>query len=209
MDELFGVQEGGVSCFSLTTPELIKLKLQCVEAVAPNEISKYKFVSAGISTKHLVRSKGVLVEYQTLSQKAQYTYIYNKLNNHEFFSFSRAFIIFEQTKLGNIHFHAVLYALENDHDIRAEFYDCFGIKKGKSVRHFIDIKEINDMKGMIDYLFNKKEKDYEAVDQRLFKPLKGIKLPKGFPKSGEVVPTVQGTIQDKLALLKQSFTIEL
>lgn len=175
--ELFIAPEPVVSCFSLTTGDSIRLKLDCVEAVAPNEISKYKFVSVGMPTKHLVRSKGVLVEYQTLSQKAQYTYIYNKLNNHEFFSFNSAYIIFEQTKLGNIHFHAVLYALENDHDIRAEFYDCFGIKKGKSVRHFIDIKEINDMPGLLDYLFNKKEKDYEKVDNTIFRPLKSTPRP--------------------------------
>lgn len=174
MEALFGLPEGGVSGFSLTTPALIKLKLECVEAVAPNEISKYRFISVGMPTKHLVRSKGVLVEYQTLSQKAQYEYIYNKLCNYEFFTFSSAYVIFEQTKLGNIHFHAVITALDNDHDIRADFYDCFGIKKGKSVRHFIDVQLIKDMKGLIDYLFNKNLKDYESVDQIKFKPLKGL-----------------------------------
>lgn len=172
----FSDVEGGVSGFSLTTPALFKLKLECVEAVAPSEISKYKFISVGMPTKHLVRSKGLLVEYQTLSQKLQYEFIYNKLNTHEFFSFSSALVLFEQTKLGNIHFHAVVKVLEIDHDIRAEFYDCFGIKKGKSVRHFIDIQPVTDMKGLLEYLFNKNEKNYESVDQTRFKPLKSIPI---------------------------------
>lgn len=193
--ELFNKPEGGVSCFSLTTPDSIRLKLDCVEAVAPNELLKYKFVSVGMPTKHLVRNKGVLVEYQTLSQKAQYTYIYNRLNNHEFYSFSSAYIIFEQTKLGNIHFHAILYALENDHDIRAEFYDCFGIKKGKSVRHFIDIKDIDDMPGLIDYLFNKNEKDYEKVDNLIFKPLKSTPRPPPKVEKIEVISDNSMTIE--------------
>lgn len=167
---------GGVCGFSQTTPELFEQKMKCIAEAGPSDFSKYRFVSVGMPSKLLVKRKGVMVEYQILSQREQYEFIYNKLNNKEFYSFNSALILFEQTKSANIHFHAFMHVLENDHDIKAEFYDCFDIRKGKNVRHFIDIQPIRDMKGLINYLFNKDVKAYENVDQSKFKPLKSIAL---------------------------------
>lgn len=168
----FSDVEGGVCGFSQTTPGLFKQKLEIMKELNPEQILKYKFVSVGFPTKLLVRKRGVLVEYQTLKQREQYDYIYNKLNNYQFLSFNSAYVLFEQTKIGNLHIHLVVNALESDHDLKAEFYDCFDIKKGKNVRHFIDVQDIRDPSGLIEYLFNKDVKSYETVNQSIFKPLR-------------------------------------
>lgn len=174
--------KGGVSVFSLTTPEYCKEYMQGVQLLPANQLSKYKFISVGFSTKHpvkIMRHKKPLqtVEYQTLKQKEQYDYVWQSLNIYEFETFDEGFIIFEQTKLGNVHFHLVVKALASTHDICAEFYDCFNIKRGKPLRHFIKIEDISDAKGLQEYLFSKKEKDYEVLPYEWNKPIKITRKP--------------------------------
>lgn len=166
--------EGGVCGFSQTTPDFVKQHIQSLKSLGPEQVLKYRFVSVGMPTKLLVRKKGVLVEYQTLKQKEQYEFIYNKLNNYEFLSFNSAYVIFEQTYTANIHFHMIIKSIEPDHDVKAEFFDCFEIKKGKNVRHFIDVQDIKDPEGLLNYMFNKDVKSYEHIDQTIFKPLRAI-----------------------------------
>lgn len=189
--------EGFVCGFSQTIPGLFKQKLEIMKELGPEQILKYKFVSIGIPTKLLVRKRGVLVEYQTLKQREQYDFIYNKLDNYQFWSFNSAYVMFEQTKLANIHCHLVVNALESDHDLKAEFYDCFEIKKGKNVRHFIDVQDVRDPEGLLNYLFNKDVKSYENVDQSIFKPLRS------HTKVFDKVEVVQDTISNS------SLSIEL
>lgn len=175
--------------FSHTTPDFCKKFLLSYEqgacryidlGVKSEEIPKLYFVSAGFSNKHKVKisdsmnraQKTITVEYQCLKQLQQYQYICKKLNLYEFSTFTAGFIYFETTFEGNIHFHGVVVSDFNKQCIKAEFLDCFGIKKGIEASYTIHIQSIKDCKNISDYLFNKQEKKYEEVNQQLFKPLR-------------------------------------
>lgn len=179
MELLVGVS-GVVVSFSQTTENWAKTYL----ANIPSPLVGYYFVSAGIPSALKVDTSRGNVEYQTLKQRAQYDFIYKKLCSHEFDSFTEGFVMIEQTKLGSLHFHCVVKALDsNKHDIRADFFCAFGMTKGKNLKYSFKVDEVTNIIGLTDYLFNKKEKSYEKVDSIIFKPLKiySHKLMKSLP----------------------------
>lgn len=165
--------------FSQTTRDFCEKKLR--EYVLDDETHfvevddmdhKLWFVSFNFATKHKVRSNVGPVEYQVLKQKQQYDYIYRKLCSHEFTTLAGGFIYFEQTLDGNIHFHGVIPSRYSKQCMKAEFLDCFGIKKGPEASYACNIKEVTDLNNLFEYLFNKQKKKYEEVDSQIFKPLK-------------------------------------
>lgn len=166
MELIVGVSEV-VVFFSQTTEGRVKQWL----ADIPTNPEGYYFVSAGLPTTHKIKTKLGMVEYQTMKQKEQYNYLIKMLSNYEFDSFSEGIIIFEQTKIGNLHFHAVVKATGHYQNIRADFFSCFGLKRGPSLKHSLRIDPVKDLSGLIDYLFNKDKKSYEKVCPILFKPL--------------------------------------
>lgn len=130
------------------------------------------FVSFNFSTKHKVLTNKGPIEYQCLKQLQQYDYIYKRLCSHEFTTLAEGFIVFEQTLDGNIHFHALVPSRFSKQCIKAEFLDCFNIKKGAEATYSCNIKTVTDLNNIYEYLFHKQKKKYEAVDQKIFKPLK-------------------------------------
>lgn len=168
MELLVGVT-GVVVAFSQTTEDWAKTYL----ANIPSPPVGYYFVSAGIPSALKVDTSRGKVEYQTLKQRAQYDFIYKRLCAHEFDSFTEGFVIIEQTRLGSLHFHSIVKATDsNKHDIRADFFCAFGLTKGKNLKYSFKVDEVTDIIGLTDYLFNKKEKAYEKVCPKTFKPLK-------------------------------------
>ena len=168
MELLIGVS-GVVVSFSQTTEDWAKTYLANISSPHVG----YYFVSAGIPAALKVDTSRGKVEYQTLKQRAQYDFIYKKLCRHEFDSFTEGFVLFEQTKLGSLHFHCIVKAIDsNKHDIRADFFCAFGLTKGKDLKYSFKVDEVTNIIGLTDYLFNKKEKAYEKVCSTTFKPLK-------------------------------------
>lgn len=166
MELIYGIDDV-VVFFSQTTEGRVKQWL----ADIPTNPEGYYFVSAGLPTTHKIKLNSKTVEYQTLKQKEQYKYLLKQLSNYEFDSFSEGIVMFEQTKIGNLHWHAILKSTGHYHNIRADFYSCFGLQRGPSLKHFIRIDPVKDLSGLIDYLFNKDKKSYEKVCPILFKPL--------------------------------------
>lgn len=165
---LFNDSENCVVSFSQTTQDWARTYLASI----PSPVSGYYFVSAGIPSALKIKTRHGTVEYQALKQRQQYDFLYKMLCAHEFDTFNEGFIIWEQTKLGNVHFHAIVKSTSNKHDIMADFFCCFGLKKGQMLQHSFKVDEITDTTGLDDYLFDKKLKAYEKLCPITFKPLK-------------------------------------
>lgn len=78
-------------------------------------------------------------------------------------------IVPEQTKDGNIHFHAIVRPHNgfDEHDVKRIFWhimEC-NVSNAKVRKHAVNIKPINDS-GVIDYLFHKDAHDYETIFNR-------------------------------------------
>jgi len=75
-------------------------------------------------------------------------------------------IVPEQTKDGNIHFHAIVRPHNDfdEHDIKRTFWQIIeaDVSKAKVRKHAVNIKPINDS-GVVDYLFHKDAHDYEVI----------------------------------------------
>jgi len=75
-------------------------------------------------------------------------------------------IVPEQTKDGNIHFHAIVRPHNDfdEHDIKRTFWQIIeaDVSKVKVRKHAVNIKPINDS-GVVDYLFHKDAHDYEVI----------------------------------------------
>lgn len=78
-------------------------------------------------------------------------------------------IVPEQTKDGNIHFHAIVRPHNgfDEHDIKRTFWNIMecDVSKPKVRKHAVNIKPINDS-GVVDYLFHKDAHDYETIFNR-------------------------------------------
>jgi len=153
--------------FSQTTEGRVKQWL----ADIPANPDGYYFVSAGLPTTHKIKIGTTTIEYQVLKQKEQYKFLKHKLSGYEFDSFSEGILLFEQTKIGNLHFHAVVKATGHFQNIKADFFSCFGLKRGQELKHSFRVDPVKDLNGLKDYLFNKDKKSYEKVCPVLFKPL--------------------------------------
>lgn len=81
-------------------------------------------------------------------------------------------IVPEQTKEGNIHFHAIVGPHHgfDENDIRRTFWTIMAcnIASAKVRKHAVNIKPINDS-GVVDYLFHKDAHDYEVIFNRQHK----------------------------------------
>lgn len=166
---------GGSLVFSQTTASICREQIQKLKDLGQNKIDKYIFLSVGFSTKYKVNTRKGVIEYQVLKQKDQYKFIIDKIMGHEFSTFDVddgvGFLFFEQTFEGNIHFHGILKT-ECKQDLKADFLDCFNIKRGSDAKFTVNIKPITNLEGLEEYCFQKTTKKYEIVDQQLFKPLK-------------------------------------
>lgn len=114
-----------------------------------------------------------------LKQRVQYKYFRAQLLKWELSStVYRGYVHFEQFKTGNIHFHMIVAIPLGIHinNLRAELSDLFGINSKKETQNFFNSRVIptkDDLKKVIEYLLNKQPpKDYEVIDQNIFKPLR-------------------------------------
>lgn len=198
-------QENCVVAFSQTTQDWARAYLAGIQLPGMG----YYFVSAGIPSALKIKTKYGVVEFQALKQKQQYDYLYKTLSAHEFDTFAEGFIVFEQTKLGNLHFHAVLKSNSSKHDIRADFFCCFGLKKGPMLQHSFRVDEITDLNGLDDYIFEKKLKAYEKVCSITFKPLK-VYLQSLIKEivNDEIENEIKNKNDLKIKLLNNNLTVE-
>lgn len=203
------LEENCVVAFSQTTQDWAKAYLAGIQLPGG-----YYFVSAGIPSAHKIKTRHGTVEYQALKQKQQYDYLYKTLSAHEFDTFTEGFVMFEQTKIGNIHFHAIVKSNSSKYDIRADFFCCFGLKKGPTLQHSFRVDEVTDIIGLDDYIFEKKQKAYEKVCPITFKPLKIYLQPLIKELGSELKVEIEKEIKKenkndlKINLLNNNLTVE-
>jgi len=103
---------------------------------------------------------------------SQWKWLKDKLNFYASLLSTRAsfmLIVPEQTKDGNIHFHAVVRPHNgfDEHDVKRTFWhimEC-NVTNAKVRKHAVNIKPINNS-GVVDYLFHKDAHDYETIFNR-------------------------------------------
>jgi hypothetical protein len=173
----------GVVGYGLTTPSSLivstkeVVKVECVEIMADLGIEKVHFLSVSIDPKKYVEVRGKKRQYGLLSQECQYYYIRRTLMKDEILSdiIQWGVFVFEQHKIGNIHFHIICKSAEHPQNIRSHLASIFNISKWAESMESLDIKPVVDPEGMYDYLFYKTTKTWEIIDQSKFPPLRLLK----------------------------------
>lgn len=117
-----------------------------------------------------INEQGVLLAERSLY--SQWLWLSQKLDFYASILATRATfmaIVPEQTKDGNIHFHAIVRTHNgfDEHDIKRTFWNIMECNVGnaKVRKHSVNIKPINDS-GVVDYLFHKDAHDYEVIFNR-------------------------------------------
>lgn len=139
-------------------------------------LSKFYFCRVSLPESKKISSENNKM-WGLLKQAHQYKYLRSKLLRFRETSCVKfMFCYFEQFVSGNIHFHLIVNVGE-EHivNLKAELAELFGVNKKVEMTNFFHQRKIDDFSKTHEYLFEKKEHDYENIDQTKFKPIILIK----------------------------------
>lgn len=133
------------------------------------------FVSGCFPDDFKLPIRGKKISYVGLKQNVQYGWISHKLESLADWSahISRCVVIFEQTYLGNIHYHMVLSSKLHKHDIRAIISEIFGFVRSQDIILNVHVQGLTSLSSLVKYLYDKKgtKKAYEELDMDYYKPM--------------------------------------
>lgn len=142
--------------------------------LALNNDTPLYFVSGCFADDYKLNIRGKNISYISLKQSVQYSWVSHKLG----LLASNALIqnmaiIFEQTKHGSIHYHAIAQTAMHKHDLRAIICELFGFVRANDIIINVNVQKITNIKDLCPYLFDKKgtKKEYEILDMTIFKPM--------------------------------------
>jgi len=153
----------------LTTRNNALEYFECFRKIPMNEIY---FISGTFADDYKLNVRSRNVAYLSLKQIVQYNWIGYKFINHLPLNIGdQILIIFEQTFHGNIHYHILISSKLHRHDIRALIAELFGFTKANDIIINVNVKDVFNLDGIHDYMFNKVTKTYENLDMNVFKPI--------------------------------------
>lgn len=138
----------------------------------PNlNFNKFYFVSFNFHIDRTIQNRGKPKLWSKCTQEQQYNYFKEKIIRMPFDSdmiFNYTF--YEQNYQGKIHFHQFIYYDGSIWNYQAKMYDHFECTKKEITERTCHIRDIDDADELYQYIFNKKSKAYEIINQEKFKP---------------------------------------
>lgn len=164
-------QAGGIIAYlGRDNPKNLKkvMRAQCLEPV------NLFFITVN-PPPGLIVDEELKTTLEELTLPEQWVYVLKRLDGHTnllYGWFDDLIIVPEKTKQGLIHIHCVGHLLSHriDTDIHRIFWSIFGVEMGKLIpkekkmirEHMVHIEPVRD-EGIVDYCFDKEEKNYEKL----------------------------------------------
>lgn len=134
---------------------------------------KFYFISFNIKKDRLLSNRGKSKSFFGSTQLQQYNYFKQiLLNNDVPADVEFAYTFYEQTYEGKIHFHQLIYMdVPCIWDYKAYLSDIFNLTRNEISSRFIHADKLyGQANDTLEYMFSKKTKKYEEVNQTNFKP---------------------------------------
>ena len=136
----------------------------------------FYFISLNFHEDRLIENRGKKKVFFGCTQQQQYNYFKERiLKGKEYFEtadVSFAYTFFEKNYAGKVHMHQLVYLPnKNIWDYKAMLYSMFNFTKKEINSKSLHCENIVGLDGVFEYIFNKKEKFYELLNQNEFKPI--------------------------------------
>lgn len=136
----------------------------------------FYFISLNFHDDRLIENRGKKKSFFGCTQQQQYNYFKEKImKSDEHLRLAKVFFaytFFEKNYSGKIHMHQLIYLPnKNIWDYRAMLYSIFNFTKKEINSKSLHSENIVGLDGVYEYIFNKKEKFYELLNQNDFRPI--------------------------------------